>query len=43
GLVTTDALDMGAITSRYTSRQAAVMAINAGCDVVLMPENADEA
>lgn len=43
GLVTTDALDMGAITSRYTSRQAAVMAIKAGCDVVLMPENADEA
>lgn len=43
GLVTTDALDMGAITSRYSSAQAAVMAVKAGCDVVLMPENADEA
>ncbi|MEY3387086.1 MAG: hypothetical protein RIR53_1897 [Bacteroidota bacterium] len=43
GLVTTDALDMGAITSRYTSAQAACAAVEAGCDVVLMPENADEA
>jgi len=42
-LVTTDALDMGAITSRYTSSQAALKAIGAGCDVVLMPENPHEA
>ncbi|MBU3678929.1 MAG: hypothetical protein FGM32_04895 [Candidatus Kapabacteria bacterium] len=43
GLITTDALDMGAITSRYTSAQSAVMAVHAGVDVVLMPENPDEA
>lgn len=43
GLVTTDALDMGAITSRYTSGQAALKAVMAGCDVVLMPENPHEA
>lgn len=43
GLITTDALDMGAITSRYTSAEAAVKAVQAGVDVVLMPENPDEA
>lgn len=43
GLITTDALDMGAITSRYTSAQAAMMAVQAGVDVVLMPDSPDEA
>jgi len=43
GLVTTDALDMGSITSHYSSAEAALLAVEAGCDVVLMPENADEA
>lgn len=43
GLVTTDALDMGAITGRYSSADAALMAVRAGCDVVLMPQDADEA
>jgi beta-glucosidase-like glycosyl hydrolase len=43
GLVTPDALDMGAITSRYSSAEAALMAVSAGCDVVLMPENPHEA
>ncbi|MFM8772063.1 MAG: glycoside hydrolase family 3 protein, partial [Candidatus Kapaibacterium sp.] len=43
GLITTDALDMGAITSSYTSSEAAVMAVTAGVDVVLMPNNPDEA
>lgn len=43
GLITTDALDMGAITSRFSSADAARLAVAAGCDVVLMPENPDEA
>lgn len=43
GLITTDALDMGAITSMYSSAQAAVLAVLAGNDVVLLPENVDEA
>ncbi len=43
GLVTTDALDMGAITGRYASAEAALMAVHAGCDVVLMPEDPDAA
>ena len=43
GLVTTDALDMGAITSRYSSSDAAILSIEAGVDVVLMPANPDEA
>ena len=39
GLITTDALDMGAIRSRWSSGEAAVMALKAGVDVVLMPED----
>lgn len=37
GLVVTDALDMAAITDRYTSAQSAVRTLRAGADVVLMP------
>lgn len=37
GLVITDALNMGAIASRYGVNQAAVMALQAGADVLLMP------
>ena len=39
GLVVTDAMNMGAITEEYTSAEAAVKALQAGVDVVLMPEN----
>ncbi len=39
GVIITDALDMGAITEYYTSEQAAVMAIEAGVDMLLMPED----
>lgn len=39
GLVITDAMNMGAITSAYNSREAAVTAILAGVDIVLMPED----
>jgi beta-N-acetylhexosaminidase len=37
GLVVTDALNMGAIVTRYGAAQAAVMAFAAGADIVLMP------
>ncbi|WP_109508017.1 glycoside hydrolase family 3 protein [Nocardioides speluncae] len=37
GLVVTDALDMAAITDRYTSAQSAVRTLRAGADIVLMP------
>jgi beta-N-acetylhexosaminidase len=37
GLVVTDALNMGAIVNRYGASQAAVMALKAGADILLMP------
>ncbi len=37
GLAFTDALNMGAVTSRFDSAQSAVRALRAGEDVVLMP------
>lgn len=43
GIIITDAMDMGAVTTYYTSAQAAVDAINAGCDMILKPDNFKEA
>ena len=43
GLVTTDALNMQAITERLTSAQTAVRALRAGADVLLMPPSPREA
>ena len=43
GIVITDALDMSAITDYYSSAEAAVKAIEAGADMLLMPENFEEA
>ena len=40
GLVVTDSLGMGAITRRYSSATAAVRALKAGADVLLMPPDA---
>lgn len=37
GLVVTDGLNMGAITGRYGAAEAAVRALRAGADVLLMP------
>lgn len=37
GIVITDALNMGAITEQYSSADAAVAALNAGVDILLMP------
>ncbi len=43
GLVVTDALIMGAMTKAYGSTEAAVMAFDAGADLILMPDNPDQA
>lgn len=43
GIIVTDSLAMGAIADRYTSAEAAVAALKAGCDIPLMPENFSEA
>lgn len=42
-IVITDALNMKAITDYYTPAKAAVTAIEAGADILLMPENLEEA
>jgi beta-N-acetylhexosaminidase len=39
GLVFTDAMVMGSLTSRYSLAQASVQVIQAGCDIVLWPGN----
>lgn len=39
GVVITDSMYMGAIINQYSSGDAAIMAISAGADIVLMPEN----
>ena len=43
GVVITDALDMTAITDYYTPEEAAVMALEAGVDMLLMPEDFEKA
>ena len=43
GVVITDSHEMGAITDYYTPAEAAVLALQAGCDIVLMPENLEQA
>ena len=43
GIVITDALDMTSITEYYTSEEAAVLAIEAGADMLLMPEDFEAA
>lgn len=43
GVVITDALDMQAITEYYTSEEAAVKALQAGADMLLMPEDFEAA
>jgi beta-N-acetylhexosaminidase len=43
GLIITDAFTMDAISARYSNREAAVKAIEAGVDIILMPADFDEA
>ena len=39
GVIITDALNMSAISEYYSAEQAAIMALKAGCDMLLMPED----
>lgn len=43
GIVITDSMAMQAIAEEYSSGNAAVRAIQAGVDIILMPENLEEA
>jgi len=43
GVIITDAMGMKAISDRYSSGESAVMTLQAGADIVLMPENLPEA
>ncbi len=43
GVIITDAFNMGAIRDNYTSAESAVLAIEAGNDIVLMPYDYREA
>ena len=43
GLIVTDSLSMGAVTDQYTSAEAALRALDAGCDLLLMPDDFREA
>lgn len=42
GIVVTDALDMHAIADNYSNAQVGVLALKAGIDVILLPENPEE-
>lgn len=43
GLVVTDALDMGAVVNTYGAGEAAVLAFEAGADLLLQPRDAEQA
>ncbi|MBD2463909.1 beta-glucosidase [Oscillatoria sp. FACHB-1407] len=43
GLIVTDALIMGAIANQYGTNEAAVLAVEAGADIVLMPADPEGA
>lgn len=43
GVIITDAMDMKAITEYYEADAAAIMALKAGCDMILMPDDFEKA
>ncbi len=43
GVVITDSLEMGAVTNEYDAQEAAIKALEAGCDILLEPENFKQA
>lgn len=43
GIVITDSMSMGAVTDYYTADEAAVKALSAGADMILMPEDYETA
>ena len=43
GIIVTDSMQMQSITANYDSGEAAVKALQAGCDMILMPMDLDKA
>ena len=43
GLIVTDAMDMAGLADMFNNREAAVRALEAGADVLLMPRKAEDA
>lgn len=43
GIIITDAMKMGAITVYYEADEAAILALKAGCDMILMPDDFEKA
>ena len=43
GVIITDALNMSAVSDYYGADEAAIMAVLAGCDMLLMPEDFEKA
>ena len=43
GLIITDALNEKAVSEYYSSEQAAILALKAGCDMIVCPENLEKA
>lgn len=43
GVIITDSMEMGAVSDMYSSSEAAVKAFSAGADIILMPENYEDA
>ena len=43
GVIITDAMNMKAVSDYYDSAEAAIQALRAGCDMILMPEDFEEA
>lgn len=43
GIVITDSMEMGAIASEFTNEEAVIEAIEAGCDIILCPEDYNRA
>lgn len=43
GIIITDAMNMAAVSQYYAADEAAIMALKAGCDMILMPEDYEKA
>ncbi len=43
GVIITDAMNMKAVSDYYDSAEAAIQALRAGCDMILMPEDFEQA
>ena len=43
GVIITDGMEMAAISQYYSAEDAAIMALKAGCDMILLPDDFEEA